>query len=124
MRFDSSFNLPLLVHVAELMTLYETMFSQWDIPTSQLLVTAFDFTSPERYHVHLLQYLEISMVSSLCVSYYYTRRESSFTLTSSCDIRCNNIQHVISQLLALGIVPILNENDAVFDALPSVLTLY
>lgn len=57
-----------------LMTLYETMFSQFDITTSQLLVTAFDFTSPER------------------------RR---------------NVQYVISQLLALGIVPLLNENDAV-----------
>jgi len=57
-----------------LMSLYETMFSQYDITTSQLLVTAFDFTSPER------------------------RR---------------NIQFVISQLLKLGIVPLLNENDAV-----------
>lgn len=57
-----------------LMALYETMFSQFDITVSQLLVTSFDFTSPER------------------------RR---------------NVQHVISQLLALGIVPLLNENDAV-----------
>jgi delta-1-pyrroline-5-carboxylate synthetase len=57
-----------------LMSLYETLFSQYDITTSQILVTAFDFTSPER------------------------RR---------------NIQYVISQLLSLGIVPILNENDAV-----------
>ncbi len=57
-----------------LMQLYETMFQQFDIPTSQILVTAFDFTSPER------------------------RR---------------NIQYVLSQLLALGIVPLLNENDAV-----------
>ena len=56
------------------MSLYETMFSQYDITTSQLLVTAFDFTSPER------------------------RR---------------NVQYVISQLLSLGIVPLLNENDAV-----------
>jgi delta-1-pyrroline-5-carboxylate synthetase len=56
------------------MSLYETMFTQFDITTSQLLVTAFDFTSPER------------------------RR---------------NVQYVISQLLALGIVPLLNENDAV-----------
>jgi delta-1-pyrroline-5-carboxylate synthetase len=56
------------------MSLYETMFNQYDIATSQLLVTSFDFTSPER------------------------RR---------------NIQYVISQLLALGIVPLLNENDAV-----------
>lgn len=56
------------------MTLYETLFSQYDIPTSQLLVTAFDFTSPERR---------------------------------------TNIQYVITQLLALGLVPIINENDAV-----------
>jgi len=60
-----------------LMSLYETMFSQFDITVSQLLVTSFDFTSPER------------------------RR---------------NVQHVISQLLALGIVPLLNENDAVVSA--------
>lgn len=57
-----------------LMSLYETMFNQFDIPTSQVLLTAFDFTSPER------------------------RR---------------NVQYVISQLLSLGIVPLLNENDAV-----------
>jgi glutamate 5-kinase len=50
------------------------MFNQFDVQTSQLLVTAFDFTSPER------------------------RR---------------NIQYVISQLLAHGIIPLLNENDAV-----------
>lgn len=56
------------------MSLYETMFNQFDITTSQVLLTAFDFTSPER------------------------RR---------------NVQYVISQLLALGIVPLLNENDAV-----------
>eukprot|EP01040_Poterioochromonas_malhamensis_P023451 gene23451-28770_t len=31
-----------------LMSLYETMFSQFDITVSQLLVTSFDFTSPER----------------------------------------------------------------------------
>ena len=57
-----------------LMSLYETLFSQYEVSTSQLLVTSFDFTSPER------------------------RR---------------NVQHVISQLLNLGIVPLLNENDAV-----------
>lgn len=57
-----------------LMSLYETMFSQFNVTTSQLLLTAFDFTSPER------------------------RR---------------NVQFVISQLLSLGIVPLLNENDAV-----------
>jgi delta-1-pyrroline-5-carboxylate synthetase len=57
-----------------LMSLYETLFNQYDIATSQLLVTAFDFTSPER------------------------RR---------------NIQFVISQLLRLGVVPLINENDAV-----------
>lgn len=57
-----------------LMSLYSLMFNQFDVQTSQLLVTAFDFTSPER------------------------RR---------------NIQYVISQLLAHGIIPLLNENDAV-----------
>jgi len=57
-----------------LMSLYETMFTQFDVTVSQLLVTSFDFTSPER------------------------RR---------------NISHVLSQLLSLGVVPIINENDAV-----------
>lgn len=57
-----------------LMSLYETMFNQFDVSTSQLLVTSFDFTSPERRA---------------------------------------NVQDVISQLLNLGIVPLLNENDAV-----------
>ncbi len=57
-----------------LMSLYETMFNQYDVATSQLLVTAFDFTSPERR---------------------------------------KNITYVITQLLSLGIVPIINENDAV-----------
>ena len=57
-----------------IMSLYETMFSQYDITISQVLVTAFDFHSPERR---------------------------------------KNVQYVISQLLALGIVPLINENDAV-----------
>ncbi len=57
-----------------LMSLYETMFTSYDVATSQLLVTCSDFASPER------------------------RR---------------NIQYVISQLLALGIVPLINENDCV-----------
>ena len=57
-----------------LMSLYETMFSQFGITISQILVTSFDFTSPERKR---------------------------------------NIQYVITQLLALGIVPLLNENDPV-----------
>lgn len=57
-----------------LMALYETMFNQFDVTTSQILVTSSDFTSSER------------------------RR---------------NVQHVLSQLLHLGIVPLLNENDAV-----------
>lgn len=57
-----------------IMSLYETMFAQFNITVSQVLVTSFDFTSPER------------------------RR---------------NIQYVLSQLFALGVVPILNENDAV-----------
>ena len=57
-----------------LMSLYETMFTQFDVATSQLLVTSSDFTSPDR------------------------RR---------------NINYVLSQLLALGIVPLVNENDAV-----------
>lgn len=31
-----------------LRSLYETMFSQYDVPTSQILLTSFDFASPER----------------------------------------------------------------------------
>ena len=31
-----------------LMSLYETMFNQFDIPIAQILVTSFDFTSTER----------------------------------------------------------------------------
>eukprot|EP01006_Ploeotia_vitrea_P028707 TRINITY_DN61344_c0_g1_i1.p1 TRINITY_DN61344_c0_g1~~TRINITY_DN61344_c0_g1_i1.p1 ORF type:complete len:768 (+),score=35.58 TRINITY_DN61344_c0_g1_i1:61-2364(+) len=57
-----------------LMSLYSLMFNQLEVQSSQLLVTAFDFTSPERR---------------------------------------KNIQFVISQLLAHGIVPLINENDAV-----------
>eukprot|EP00602_Paraphysomonas_sp_CaronLab_P000444 CAMPEP_0185018868 /NCGR_PEP_ID=MMETSP1103-20130426/1548_1 /TAXON_ID=36769 /ORGANISM="Paraphysomonas bandaiensis, Strain Caron Lab Isolate" /LENGTH=719 /DNA_ID=CAMNT_0027548899 /DNA_START=78 /DNA_END=2234 /DNA_ORIENTATION=- len=57
-----------------LMSLYSTMFDQHDIATSQLLLTSFDFASPDR---------------------------------------CKNIQNVMEQLLRLGIVPLLNENDAV-----------
>ena len=56
------------------MSLYETMFNQYDIATSQMLVTAFDFSNPDRR---------------------------------------GNIQLVLSQLLDLGVVPIINENDAV-----------
>ena len=57
-----------------LMALYDTMFTSYDVATSQILVTSNDFTSLER------------------------RR---------------NIQYVISQLLAMGIVPLINENDCV-----------
>mmetsp|Transcript_27462 Transcript_27462/g.62263 ORF Transcript_27462/g.62263 Transcript_27462/m.62263 type:complete len:757 (+) Transcript_27462:226-2496(+) len=57
-----------------LMSLYDTMFAQYNVTVSQLLVTSSDFASPER------------------------RR---------------NIQYVISELLALGVIPLLNENDAV-----------
>jgi delta-1-pyrroline-5-carboxylate synthetase len=79
----------------ELMSLYETMFSQWDIPTSQMLVTAFDFTSAERCVSALVEVIGNEHFS-------YCRRA--------------NIQYVLTQLLALGIVPIVNENDAVFAA--------
>ena len=71
MSFNALISFSISLTQLGLMTLYETMFSQFDITTSQLLVTAFDFTSPER------------------------RR---------------NVQYVISQLLALGIVPLLNED--------------
>jgi len=57
-----------------LVSLYETMFSQFGLSTSQLLVTAFDFTSTERK---------------------------------------NNLEYVLSELLDLGVIPIINENDAV-----------
>jgi hypothetical protein len=57
-----------------LMSLYETLFNQRDVATSQLLVTEFDFRTPER------------------------RR---------------HVRYTISTMLKMGIVPILNENDAV-----------
>ena len=57
-----------------LFTLYEMLFNQYDVTTSQLLVTGYDF-------------------------YTEDRRE--------------NLQHIINNLISLGIVPILNENDAV-----------
>lgn len=33
-----------------LMSLYSTMFQQYGVATSQLLLTSFDFSSPERCH--------------------------------------------------------------------------
>jgi len=57
-----------------LMSLYDTMFSQYEVPTSQLLVTCFDFDNEERR---------------------------------------KNIKFVLLDLLAHGIVPVINENDAV-----------
>eukprot|EP00904_Undaria_pinnatifida_P000516 jgi/Undpi1/10465/HiC_scaffold_29.g12915.m1 len=57
-----------------LMSLYETLFAQCDVATSQLLVTEFDFRTPER------------------------RR---------------HLRYTTSTMLKLGVVPILNENDAV-----------
>lgn len=57
-----------------LMSLYETMFGQYDLPTSQLLVTCFDFDNEERR---------------------------------------KNIKGVLEDLLSHGIIPIINENDAV-----------
>eukprot|EP01041_Mallomonas_annulata_P007789 gene7789-15932_t len=57
-----------------LMSLYETMFSQYDVSTSQLLVTCFDFENEERR---------------------------------------KNIKGVLLDLLSHGIVPVINENDAV-----------
>ncbi len=57
-----------------LVSLYDTMFQSFDITTSQLLFTCYDFQD---------------------------------------EIRRNNINFVITQLLAVGIVPIINENDAV-----------
>eukprot|EP00953_Heterococcus_sp_UTEX-ZZ885_P012268 7034-Heterococcus_DN1.PRE.5 len=57
-----------------LMSLYETLFQQVDTATSQLLVTEFDFRTPER------------------------RR---------------HVRYTMSAMLAMGIIPIINENDAV-----------
>jgi delta-1-pyrroline-5-carboxylate synthetase len=57
-----------------LIALYDTLFRSFDISTSQLLLTCFDFMDADRKL---------------------------------------NIQHVLTQLLACGIIPILNENDAV-----------
>ena len=57
-----------------LFALYETLFSQYDVCTSQLLVTSQDFLAEDRRQ---------------------------------------NLERVLLNLLKLGIVPILNENDAV-----------
>jgi len=57
-----------------LSSLYDKMFSQYEVPTCQLLVTRFDFDSEERR---------------------------------------NNIKGVIQDLLAYGVIPVINENDAV-----------
>ncbi|CAM9400671.1 unnamed protein product, partial [Phaeothamnion confervicola] len=57
-----------------LMTLYETLFGQCDVATSQMLLTEFDFRTGER------------------------RR---------------NLRYTMSTMLRMGVVPILNENDAV-----------
>lgn len=57
-----------------LISLYDTMFRSFDMSTSQLLLTCYDFMDHSRK---------------------------------------TNIEHVLTQLLAVGIVPILNENDAV-----------
>jgi delta-1-pyrroline-5-carboxylate synthetase len=57
-----------------LLSLYETLFHQWDVPISQLLLTEFDFRSEDRY-----QY----------------------------------IRDTLTNLIRAGVVPILNENDAV-----------
>ncbi|CAM9237519.1 unnamed protein product, partial [Chrysoparadoxa australica] len=57
-----------------LMSLYETLFQQCDVATSQLLVTEFDFRTPER-KVH--------------------------------------IEYTLNTMLSLGVIPIINENDAV-----------
>jgi len=57
-----------------LMSLYETMFSQFNITVSQVLVTSLDFNTPERRRM---------------------------------------VKKTLSDLLSVGIVPLLNENDAV-----------
>ncbi|CAM9542032.1 unnamed protein product [Ascophyllum nodosum] len=57
-----------------LMSLYETLFAQCGVSTSQLLVTEFDFRTTERR---------------------------------------NNLRYTTSTMLKLGVVPIINENDAV-----------
>lgn len=48
-----------------LMSLYETLFSQYDVATSQLLVTGFDFESPERR-----RNLQVKLQPCLPLSFY------------------------------------------------------
>ncbi|KAG5189569.1 Aldehyde/histidinol dehydrogenase [Tribonema minus] len=57
-----------------LMSLYDTLFSQCDTATSQMLLTADDFGTPER---------------------------------------CRNLRYTMNTMLQLGVIPIVNENDAV-----------
>lgn len=58
----------------EMMNLYQSLLSQYDITASQVLVTQGDFSDP---------------------------------------VRLQNLRYAIDRLLSLGILPILNENDAV-----------
>lgn len=57
-----------------LMSLYETLFSQYDVGISQFLVTSYDFTDESRQR---------------------------------------HLTHSIEEIVAHGMVPIINENDAV-----------
>jgi delta-1-pyrroline-5-carboxylate synthetase len=57
-----------------LMSLYETLFSQYDVGISQFLVTSYDFTNESRQR---------------------------------------HLQYSIEEIVAHGMVPIINENDAV-----------
>ena len=61
---------------SELMALYDMMFNQFDLATSQVLVTDADFTVPARRQ---------------------------------------NLRRTLLSLLALGVVPVLNENDVVSE---------
>jgi delta-1-pyrroline-5-carboxylate synthetase len=60
--------------IPEMMNLYQSLFSQYDVAASQLLVTQMDFTDPARL---------------------------------------KNLRYAIERLLDSGILPIMNENDAV-----------
>lgn len=68
------------------MALYETMFSQFNIPTSQLLFTTFDFASRESSrNVHVINGFDLNVLNDESLTHHpflHAFRESS----SSCYV--------------------------------------
>ena len=94
-----------------LMSLYETMFTQYDVAASQVrrgfLCTV----------CVCLVCVGAVLMTYLLTSHPFPSTPTLQLLVTSSDFtspdRRRNINYVLSQLLALGIVPLINENDAV-----------